>query len=95
MKRFIFLLLVIFVGCQTEDISSSLTIQTDIDTTVARIGDVLNLNIISQNAGDRIVVFPDIQNTESMEIRDKTILTKWHKPYQVNFQIVFWFRGRE
>lgn len=93
MKRFIFLLLVMFVGCQTEDISSSLTIQTAIDTTVARIGDVLNLTISSQNAGDRIVVFPDIQETESMEIRDKTILTKWHKPYQVNFQIVFWDTG--
>jgi len=93
MKRFIFLLLVIFVGCQTEDISSSLTIQTDIDTTVARIGDVLNLNIFIQNAGERIVVFPDIQETESMEIRNKTILTKRHKPYQVNFQIVFWDTG--
>lgn len=93
MKRFIFLLLVIFIGCKTEDTSSSLTIQTDIDTTVARIGDVLNLNIISQNAGDRIVVFPDIQETESMEIRNKTILAKRHKPYQVNFQIVFWDTG--
>lgn len=93
MKRFIFLLLVIFIGCKTDDISSTLTIQTDIDTTVARIGDVLNLNIISQNAGDRIVVFPDIQETESMEIRNKTILTKRHKPYQVNFQIVFWDTG--
>lgn len=93
MKRFIFLLLVIFIGCQTNDTSSSLTIQTDIDTTIARIGDVLNLNIISQNAGDRIIVFPDIQETESMEIRDKTILTKRYKSYQVNFQIVFWDIG--
>ena len=92
MKRYIFLLLIIFMGCQ-DDTFSSLTIQTDIDTTVARIGDVLNLNIISQNVGDRIVVFPDIQETESMEIRDKTILTKWHKPYQVDFQIVFWDTG--
>ena len=93
MKRFIFLLLVIFVGCQTDDITTTLNIQTDIDTTIARIGDVLNLNIISQNADSRIVVFPDIQETESMEIRDKKILTKWKKPYQVNFQIVFWDTG--
>lgn len=93
MKCFILLLLVIFIGCQTDDTFPSLTIQTDIDTTVARIGDVLNLNIITQNVGERIVVFPDIQETESMEIRDKTILTKWHKPYQVSFQIVFWDTG--
>ncbi|MEE9572696.1 MAG: hypothetical protein V3W20_06610 [Candidatus Neomarinimicrobiota bacterium] len=93
MKHFIFLLFVIFVGCQTDDIASSLTIQPDIDTTVARIGDVINLSIILKNAGDRIVVFPDIQETESMEIRDKTILTKWQKPYKVKFQIAFWDTG--
>ena len=93
MKHFIFLLLIIFVGCQRNDITATFNIQTDIDTTVAKIGDVLNLNIISHNAGDRIVVFPDIQETESMEIRDKTILTKWKRPYQVNFQIVFWDTG--
>ncbi len=94
MKRFVLLLLFIFFGCQTEDTSlSSLTIQTDIDTTLARIGDVLNLNIISHNARDRIVMFPDIQETESMEIRDKIILTKRNNPYQVNFKIVFWDTG--
>jgi hypothetical protein len=93
MKHFILLLFVIFVGCQTDDTSSSITIQPDIDTTVARIGDVLNLSIIIKNAGDRIVVFPDIQETESMEIRDKTILTKWQTPYKVNFQIAFWDTG--
>lgn len=93
MKHFFLLLLVLFVGCQTDDISSSLNIQTNIDTTVARIGDVLNLSMISQNTGDRIIIFPDIQETESMEIRDKTILTKRNKPYQVNFQIVFWDTG--
>ncbi|NHZ84968.1 MAG: hypothetical protein GWP19_03705 [Planctomycetia bacterium] len=94
MKRFVLLLLVIFLGCQNEDTSlSSLTIQTDIDTTLARIGDILNLNIISHNARNRIVMFPDIQETESMEIRDKTILTKRNNPYQVNFKIVFWDTG--
>ncbi len=94
MKRFVLLLLVIFFGCQTEDTpSSSLTIQTDIDTTLARIGDVLNLKIISHNGRDRIVMFPDMLETESMEIRDKTILAKRNSPYQVNFKIVFWDTG--
>ena len=94
MKRFVLLFLVIFFGCQTEDISSSsLTIQTDIDTTLARIGDVLNLNIISHNTSGRIVMFPDIQETESMEVRDKTIFARRNNPYQVNFKIVFWDTG--
>ncbi|MEE8341756.1 MAG: hypothetical protein V3R52_06635 [Candidatus Neomarinimicrobiota bacterium] len=93
MKYFSFLLLVLFVGCQTNDVSSSLTIQTDIDTTVARIGDIINLNITSQNTGDRILIFPDIQETDSMEIRGKKLVRKRNNSYRVNFQIVFWDTG--
>jgi len=93
MLRTLFIFLIFIIGCESDNGSASLQIQSDIDTTVARIGDVLNLNIISQNAGERIVVFPDIQETESMEIRNKSILTKRNKPYQVSFQIVFWDTG--
>jgi len=93
MLRIFFIFIILFIGCEPDNDSASLQIQSDIDTTVARIGDVLNLNIISQNVGERIVVFPDIQETESMEIRNKSILTKRNKPYQVSFQIVFWDTG--
>ena len=93
MLRIFFIFIILFIGCEPDNDSASLHIQADIDTTVARIGDILNLSIISQNVGERIVLFPDIQETESMEIRNKTIITKWHKPYQVNFQIVFWDTG--
>jgi len=93
MLRIFFIFIILFIGCEPDKDSASLQIQSDIDTTVARIGDVLNLSIISQNAGERIVVFPDIQETESMEIRNKSILTKRNKPYQVSFQIVFWDTG--
>ncbi len=93
MLRILFIFIIFIIGCKPDNDSASLQIQSEIDTTVARIGDVLNLNIISQNAGERIVVFPDIQETESMEIRNKSILTKRNKPYQVSFQIVFWDTG--
>ncbi|MCJ7801632.1 MAG: hypothetical protein MUP82_04665 [Candidatus Marinimicrobia bacterium] len=93
MLRIFFIFIILFIGCEPDNDSASLQIQSDIDTTVARIGDVLNLSIISQNVGERIVVFPDIQETESMEIRNKSILTKRNKPYQVSFQIVFWDTG--
>lgn len=93
MLQIFFIFIILFIGCEPDNDSAFLQIQADIDTTVARIGDVLNLNISSQNAGDRIVVFPDIQETESMEIRDKIIFSKRNKPYQVNFQIVFWDTG--
>ena len=93
MLRIFFIFIILFIGCESDNDTASLQIQSDIDTTVARIGDVLNLSIISQNAGERIVVFPDIQETESMEIRNKSILNKRNKPYQVSFQIVFWDTG--
>jgi len=89
MKKIILLLAILFIGCETDNNSASLQVQSDIDTTVARIGDVLNLSFVTQNTGERIVIFPDIQETESMEIRDKVILSKRNKPYQVNFQIAF------
>ena len=93
MLRIFFILIILFIGCESDNDSASLQIQTDIDTTVARIGDVLNLNIISENIGEKIIVFHDIQETESMEIRDKKLVTKHSKPYQVSFQIVFWDTG--
>ena len=93
MKRFFLVLIILFIGCESENNTAFLQVQSDIDTTVARIGDVLNLSIITQNLGERIVVFPDIQETKSMEIREKVILSKRNKPYKVNFQIAFWDTG--
>jgi len=93
MLRIFFILIILFIGCESDNDSASLQIQTNIDTTVARIGDVLNLNIISENVGERIAVFPDIQETESMEIREKVLVTRRSRPYQVSFQIVFWDTG--
>jgi len=90
MLRIFFILIIVFIGCESENDSASLQIQADIDTTVARIGDVINLDIISDNLGERIALFPDIQETESMEIREKVLVTKRSKPYKVSFQIVFW-----
>ena len=93
MLRIFFILIILFIGCESENDSASLHIHSDIDTTIARIGDVINLSVSAQNVGGRITLFPDMQETESMEIRDKAILTKWNKPYKVNFQIVFWDTG--
>ena len=93
MLRIFFILIILFIGCESENDSASLQIHSDIDTTIARIGDVINLSVSAQNIGGRIALFPDMQETESMEIRDKAILTKWNKPYKVNFQIVFWDTG--
>ncbi len=93
MRRTILFLLLLLIGCESDHESSSVQVQTDIDTTIARIGDVLYLSVKANNINDRIVVFTDILETESMEIRKKTVLTKKSNPYQVNFEIVFWDTG--
>jgi len=93
MLRIFFILIILFIGCESENNSASLQIHSDIDTTIARIGDVINLSVSAQNIGGRITLFSDMQETESMEIRNKAILTNWNKPYKVNFQIVFWDTG--
>ena len=93
MLRIIFIALFLIIGCESEKNTGSLHIVVGIDTTVARIGDVINLDIVAQNTGEKLVRFPDIQGTESMEIRNKTILTNRNEPHQVSFNIVFWDTG--
>ncbi len=93
MLRILLLLILIIVGCESDNDSSFLNVQSDIDTTIASIGDVINLSFNANNTRDRSIIFPDIQETESMEIRKKTILKKQNTPYQVNFEIVFWDTG--
>jgi len=93
MLRTLLLLILVIVGCESDNDSPSLNVQSDIDTTIARIGDVINLSFSANNTSGRLVKFPDIQKTESMEIRKKMILTKQNNPYQVNFEIVFWDTG--
>ena len=58
MLRIFFILIILFIGCEPDNKSASLQVQADIDTTVVRIGDVINLSVITQNTGDRIAVFP-------------------------------------
>ncbi len=93
MLRIFFIFIILFIGCEPENDPASLQVQVDIDTTIARIGDIINLGVTTQNARSRIVVFPNILETESMEIRNKEIHTIWNKPYKVNFKIVFWDTG--
>ena len=93
MIRLILIGLLFLVSCKTTESTGSLNIQSEIDTTIARIGDVISLSIAANNINDKIVVFPDIEETESMEIRDKSIISQNVNPYQVEFKIVFWDTG--
>ena len=93
MYKYLIILLLLFIGCESEDTTGSLYVITEIDTTVARIGDIINFNVIAQNARDKNISFPDMIGNESMEIRNKTIFSSKNDISQIRMQIVFWDTG--
>jgi len=91
--RIVLLIVILFIGCQTDEQYNSIQVESEIDTTLARIGDVLKFNVRTHFADDRIVSFPDIEENESMEIRSKSVFVKNDVTNSVNFEIVFWDTG--
>ena len=87
------LILIFLIGCSSQESYDSVQIESNVDTTLARIGDVVNYNVISHFSKDRIVQFPDMPETESMEIRSKNVFVKNNNPINVIFEIVFWDTG--
>ena len=63
MKRILFLLVILLlvIDCGEKESVTSLQVESLIDTTTARIGDVLHLHIQTSGSGERIVIFPDNQ----------------------------------
>lgn len=87
------LLIIILIGCKTDEQVLSIQIESKVDTTLARIGDIITFDVISHFADDRILLFPDMQENESMEIRSKSILKTYDLSDRVKFEIVFWDTG--
>jgi hypothetical protein len=91
--RISILLLLLFIGCNSEDNFGLIQVESNADTTLARIGDIINLDVRIHNVGDKILNFPDIQETESMEVRSKLVFVKENNLQNVKFEIVFWDTG--
>lgn len=94
MRYISIILILLFIGCKTEEQLSSIQVESNVDTTLARIGDVINFNVITHFSDGKNLFFPDIQENESMEVRTKSILMKNNEPQSVNFEIVFWDTGK-
>lgn len=93
-RNLLIIFTVLFIGCKTDDSYGSLQIESNVDTTLARIGDIINYNVKTHYSDDIIVDFPDIIETESIEIRSKTIVKKNDIPNNVSFEVVFWDTGK-
>ena len=83
--RISILLLLLFIGCNSDDNFGSIQVESNTDTTLARIGDIINLDVMVHNAGEKILNFPDIQETESMEVRRKSVFANDYNTQNVKF----------
>ena len=82
-----FLLLILF-GCSSKKESEGLSVQTEIDTTVATIGDILNFSIFTTGSGTDPVRVSSIDQSEVMEIRNQLWVNN-----TLELEIVFWDTG--
>ena len=76
-------------SCTTEDVQQNLSITSEIDTTMATIGDIIHYSIYTSGAGDLPVIINDFEKPEAMEIRDQTLVEG--KTFKK--EIVFWDTG--
>jgi hypothetical protein len=91
--KYIYILIIFITGCTNPERYSSVQIESNVDTTLARIGDIINFDVLTHFVDDNIIQFPDLPSTESMEIRRKNVYVKNNVPTNVRFEIVFWDTG--
>jgi hypothetical protein len=76
-------------SCTTEDVQQNLSITSEIDTTMATIGDIIHYSIYTSGAGDLPVKINDFEKPEAMEVRDQKLVEG--KTFKM--EIVFWDTG--
>lgn len=76
-------------SCTTEDVQQNLSITSEIDTTMATIGDIIHYSIYTSGAGDLSVKINDFEKPEAMEVRDQKLVEG--KTFKM--EIVFWDTG--
>ncbi len=89
MKKIIPVLIIIIFGCSTEDVKHNLSITSEIDTTMATIGDVIHYSIYTSVPGDIPVIIKDFEKPETMEVRDQIL----DESKTFKMEIVFWDTG--
>ena len=91
-RYFFSLVCILFViGCRKDSQIESFHIKAEVDTTKATIGDIVSLRIIAEESDGLHLSFPDMEDSEFFEIRQKQYLKKGKG---VVFNIVFWDTGR-
>ncbi len=76
-RYFFSLVCILFViGCSKDSQIESFHIKAEVDTTKATIGDIVSLRIIAEESDGLHLSFPDMEDSEFFEIRQKQYLKK-------------------
>jgi|TARA_B100000959_G_C14996803_1_gene630695 hypothetical protein len=85
----IIFILVILAGCSSEKVQESISIQAELDTTMATIGDVLHFSIKTTGSGTDPFTINDFEKQDAMEIRRQTV----QDDKSIDLEFVFWDTG--
>ena len=76
-RYFFCLVCILFViSCSKDSQIESFHIKAEVDTTKATIGDIVSLRIIAEESDGLHLSFPDMEDSEFFEIRQKQYLKK-------------------
>lgn len=79
--------------CESESKFQEPVLNIEIDYTEIKIGDIINYRLFPVGTNDQLIVYPQIPETESMEIRDQKLLRRGDQVIGKEFSIVFWDTG--
>ncbi len=89
MNRFLPITMMFIFSCSTEEIQQNISISTEMDTTMATIGDIIHFSIYTTGAGDLPVIIKKFEKPDAMEVRNQTLV----EGKTFNLEIVFWDTG--
>jgi len=89
MNRFLPITMLFIFSCSTEEIQQNISISTEIDTTMATIGDIIHFSIYTTGAGDLPVIIKKFEKLDALEVRNQTLV----EGKTFNLEIVFWDTG--
>ncbi len=89
------IIIIVLIGCGSDVEQKSISVETNYDTTIATIGDIIHSTILINGIEDKIIIINEFEEPEpeALELR-KSEISKVGDEYLSEFQFVFWDTGR-
>jgi len=89
MNRILPITIIFIFSCSTEEIQQNISINTEMDTTLATIGDIVQYSIYTTGADELPVIINDFDKPEALEVRNQTL----DDGKSIKMEFVFWDTG--